>query len=80
MSEIEIICYRLKEYENSDEPSLYEDYSHKIYQSMDKSEKDDRIAIAKALRDYWIKVDKWKGNLSKKQQVKVKKIKEVLKK
>ena len=73
MSEIDKICYKIdSEYE--------ENYAMDILKKIDNYNTEDKIKIAKALKEAWIKKCKWdkKDKLSSKQEKKVEKIKSIL--
>lgn len=79
MAEVEKICYFLEKYRNAENPEEYESYSYDVFARLDEFTGDEKIAIAKALKSYWIKMEnKWEGKLSKKQKPKVDKVKSIL--
>lgn len=74
MPEVDRICYELSN--TSDDESKIS----KMYSGLDSYNEEDKIKIAKALKEVYMKIGKWdkKANLSDKQKEKVKKIKSIL--
>lgn len=71
LSEIDRKIYTLKE---SKDESIITQY----YQELDNYSGEDKVKLAKALKEIWQNNNKWEGNISKKQKVKVARIKEIL--
>ncbi|RMG41432.1 MAG: type III-A CRISPR-associated RAMP protein Csm5 [Candidatus Dadabacteria bacterium] len=61
-----------------DDPDFEEQEAHKFYRELDGFEPDQQVRLAEKLKDYFIKIGKWEGNLAPKQKKKVEKLKAVL--
>ncbi len=78
LSEGEELIYKLKKLESED--GEYDKFCNtEIYPNIDKFDEKEKIIIAKGLKEYWIRNDKWEGKQSKKQEKKIKKIQGILK-
>ena len=75
MTEIERECYLLKKMPyNEAEPKSFE-----LYKKIDAVEMNEKIIIAKTLKEVWQNIGKWETKaISKKQKIKVAKIKSIL--
>ncbi len=71
MSKIEKICFKL-------ENKADENYANEIYKKINGFKKEEKVKVANALKNFWIKIGKWDGKLSKKQKEKKKKIKQII--
>ena len=60
------------------DPNVSEQQVVEIYRKIDEFSEANRKRLAEALKDYWIRHNKWKGKLSHKQKQKVARIKEIL--
>ena len=61
------------------DPSILENRAVEIYNKIDEFSEENKRAIAMAFKKYWERCGKWKKkNCSKKQRIKVQKIKEIL--
>jgi CRISPR-associated protein Cmr6 len=75
MSEAERECYLLKTINDNKKW----DKSLRLYNKIDNFEDNEKIMIAKTLKEIWQRLEKWQGKkLSKKQKEKVKRIKSII--
>ncbi len=60
------------------DPGSTENQIVEIYNKIDEYGTKNRIKVAQALKEYWIRNHKWRGKTSEKQKKKIKKIKQIL--
>lgn len=75
MSEVDRICYQIANYDVSQEN---EQVVMKEFSNIDNFSSEDKIKLAKAIKKYFLKADKWDVKQGKKQYDKVQKIKQIL--
>lgn len=73
MTEIEAEIYYLSSYSESEENKIIS-----VFEKLDKYEGDNKISLAKSLKDKFEKIGKWSGKQSKKQKEKINKINSIL--